>query len=80
VVVSRSGGLPEVLGDTGAGAVFDPGDITALALVLESFLSDEKLRDAATVASLPRAESFSIETAASGYADLFMSLMDRSDS
>lgn len=70
VIVSRSGGLPEVLGASGAGEVYEPGDIGALARAMERFITDADTRDSAAVAALQRAESFSIESAARDYAQL----------
>ena len=39
-VVARTGGLAEIVGDTGAGVLFEPGDHHALAAAIEGIVTD----------------------------------------
>jgi len=72
-LVSRSGALTEVLGDSGAGASFDAGDTAALSRLMTSFVEDDAVRATASEAATVRAKEFSIETTARGY----LRLIDR---
>jgi glycosyltransferase involved in cell wall biosynthesis len=40
VIVARAGGLPDVLGDSGAGWMFEPGETDELASILRSLIED----------------------------------------
>lgn len=74
-VVSRSGGLPEVLGTVGAGLVFEPGDVAGLTRALETLISDESLRIRMGESAFARAGEFGIDRAAAEYASLLGSLV-----
>ena len=64
VVTSTASSLPEVVGD--AALLVDPTDVEALALAMESVLSDQELRRQMQAAGLAQARRFSWETAAQG--------------
>jgi glycosyltransferase involved in cell wall biosynthesis len=55
VIVARAGGLPDILGTSGAGWVFEPGDPGELAGILRSLLDDRQpLRDRQSLAAQRR--------------------------
>jgi glycosyltransferase involved in cell wall biosynthesis len=55
VIVARAGGLPDILGSSGAGWVFEPGDPGELARILHSLLEDRQpLRDRQSLAEQRR--------------------------
>jgi len=66
-LVSRSGALPEVVGDSGAGEVFEPGDAAGLAVLLERYIDLPEAREQASAAAAERAEELSIVQSAASY-------------
>jgi glycosyltransferase involved in cell wall biosynthesis len=75
-LVSRSGGLPEVLGTAGAGESFRPGDVDHLAVLMRRFIEDAALRERSGDAALLRARELSVSRAAREYLSLFRGLID----
>lgn len=69
VVTTRSGALPEVVGD--AAALVRPGDAEALGAALERLLTDEAERVALVERGHRRASMFTWEACAKGLADLY---------
>ncbi len=55
VVISRLGGIPEIVGDGEAGFLLEPDDYGSLARHLDQLVSDVGLRDRMSAASLLRA-------------------------
>jgi glycosyltransferase involved in cell wall biosynthesis len=58
VIASRIGGIPDIVGDSGAGLLVPPGDPAALRLSIERLLGDPGLRAAMGLAARRRAGSF----------------------
>jgi len=72
VVVSRNGGLTEVVDAGKTGEVFAPGDVKALATALSSYASDEARRRSHGESGRARCvDLFGIDRAASSYLELF---------
>jgi len=69
VVASRTGGIPEVVGD--AGILVEPEDGQTLARALISLLEDELERSELSKRSMRRAELFRIERTAADYAKVY---------
>ncbi|MFI6849224.1 glycosyltransferase [Kitasatospora sp. NBC_00085] len=59
-VVTRVGGMPEVLDDGGQGLLVEPGDPTALAGALTRLAGDPELRDRLGAAARERAKRFDV--------------------
>jgi len=77
VIVSRAGGLPEVVGD-GTGILVEPGDAGQLAAALARYRDDPELAAAHGGAGRERCErAFSMERCAAEYAELFRRLCPR---
>lgn len=57
VVISRLGGIPEIIADGQTGFGLEPGDYTALSLRLDQLVSDAGLRQKMGAASLQRARA-----------------------
>jgi len=72
VVVSRNGGLTEVVEAGKTGEVFAPGDVSALAALLDSYAHDEDRRRRHGESARARCKNlFGIDRAASSYLELF---------
>ena len=69
VVATRTGSLPEVLGD--AALLVEPGDADALAAALDSCLSDEGMREALVAKGTAWSARFSWEHCGDGLAALY---------
>ncbi len=57
IIVAKSGGLPEVVGDSDAGIVVPPGDAHALARAIERVLDSSERQEAMRQAALNRARA-----------------------
>ncbi len=76
VVVSKTGALPEVVGD--AGCCVDPEDATAVAAAICRVLTDSALREGMAAAGLKRAASFSWTQSARQLSRLLQTVAERS--
>jgi glycosyltransferase involved in cell wall biosynthesis len=71
-VVSRNGGLPEVVDEGKTGELFDPGDAQGLAATIRIYASDEtKRREHGRQAEDRAARLFGIDRTADSYLELF---------
>ena len=78
VIASEVGGMPEVVGNEGAGRLVPPGDVAALASELAALSEDESLRASLGRAAEARArEAFSHHAAAAETAALYDALVAR---
>lgn len=77
VVASRSGALPEVVGD--AGILVEPGDVSAWRSSLVSLLEDPSLWGVLRKRSLDRAPCFSWEAVAEGHLGLYEAVLTASE-
>jgi glycosyltransferase involved in cell wall biosynthesis len=72
VVATHNGGIPEVLGEEGAGTIVPPGDAAALADAIRSYADDPDRCRRHARAALERARAcFAIEASAAQYLRLF---------
>jgi glycosyltransferase involved in cell wall biosynthesis len=69
VVATRTGALPDVLGD--AARLVDPGDREALATALADLLRDGEARDALVARGRARAAGYSWDACADGVVELY---------
>jgi len=80
VVAYALGGLPEVVVDGSTGLLAPPGDADALAEGVIALLADERRREMMGRAGQGRCfAEFSVASIAPRYADLYRSLMRRTD-
>jgi glycosyltransferase involved in cell wall biosynthesis len=71
-IVSRNGGLPEVVDEGKTGELFEPGDVRGLAAAIRAYASDEtKLRKHGRDAEDRAARLFGIDRTAASYLELF---------
>jgi glycosyltransferase involved in cell wall biosynthesis len=75
VAASRTGALPEVLGE--AGRFFNPRDVDDMARVIQSILGDEATRTAMGESGLTRARQFRWQKAATETLDIFNELVKK---
>jgi glycogen synthase len=76
VVVSRAGGLPEVVEDGISGLVVPPGDPGALFQAIDRLLADSELRDRLAETGRQRvAERFTVEVMAGNMLALYHQLL-----
>jgi len=61
VVVTRTGGLPELIVDGGNGFVVEPGDVEGLVRAITTLLHDPKLRESMGRANKLKAKKYSID-------------------
>jgi len=74
IVTTRSGGIPENIGD--AGIIVEPGDVGAIAQALKSFIVSPKKREKFGTLARARAESVhDAKIGAAKLADLYVSVM-----
>jgi N-acetyl-alpha-D-glucosaminyl L-malate synthase BshA len=71
VVASRIGGLPDLIGENGAGKLVEHGDVDGFAAAALEFLSDDDRLKAASVAAVKRASEYSATDVVSLYEDLY---------
>jgi len=74
-IVYDIGGLGEVVGRFGAGAVVEPGDVGAMALALENLLGDEDALSAARRGAEAAREELTWEASAITHLDLYRELV-----
>jgi glycosyltransferase involved in cell wall biosynthesis len=80
LIVSRVGGLPEVVGDEGAGLLVEPGDAPGLAAALRRLATDPAAARALGAAGQARVRTrFSVEAMASATLALYRRLSETSD-
>ncbi len=78
VVVSRVGGLPEIVSDGESGLLASPGEPAALAQAIDRLLADPALRDRLAAAGRQRvAERFTLEVMTGNMLALYAELLDR---
>jgi glycosyltransferase involved in cell wall biosynthesis len=71
-IVSRNGGLPEVVQEGETGELFEPGDVRGLAAAIRTYASDEtKRREHGRQAKDRAARLFGIDRTAASYLELF---------
>ena len=71
-IVSRNGGLPEVVDEGKTGELFEPGDVNGLAIAIRAYASDEtKRREHGRQAKDRAARLFGIDRTAASYLELF---------
>jgi glycosyltransferase involved in cell wall biosynthesis len=71
-IVSRNGGLPEVVQEGETGELFEPGDVRGLAAAIRTYASDETKRsEHGRQAEDRAARLFGIDRTAASYLDLF---------
>jgi glycosyltransferase involved in cell wall biosynthesis len=71
-IVSRNGGLPEVVDEGKTGELFEPGDVRGLATAIRAYASDEtKRREHGRQAKDRAARLFGIDRTAASYLELF---------
>ena len=75
VAASRTGSLPEVLGE--AGRFFNPRDVDDMARVIQNILGDEATRTAMRESGLTRARQFRWQKAATETLDIFNELVKK---
>jgi glycosyltransferase involved in cell wall biosynthesis len=75
VIASRTGGIPEVVGD--AGLLTEPGDAYGLATALVGVLTDERTAQNLSEKSLDRAEYFDIGRMADEYGQIYEEVVSR---
>jgi glycosyltransferase involved in cell wall biosynthesis len=75
IVASRAGGIPEVLGDGGAGLLVEAGSASALARGIETLLLDPAIRDRLGKAARERARGYSVEMMLRKLEDLYRELL-----
>ena len=76
VVASRTGGNPELVGDGESGLLFEPGNVGALAALLQRLIQDPELRARLAQAGARRmAEEFSITVSASRMEQIYQSFL-----
>ena len=76
VVASRVGGLPEVIGEDGAGFLVTPGDARALAEAVRALYLDPALRRSASEKALQRAERFTPEATARATVSAYLDALE----
>jgi sugar transferase (PEP-CTERM/EpsH1 system associated) len=75
VVATRVGGNPELVEEERSGWLFEPGDVTALAAILERIGRDSSLRESLGQAARQRAvQHFSLEDMVGSYRNLYVEL------
>jgi glycosyltransferase involved in cell wall biosynthesis len=73
VVATRVGGNPELVEDERSGWLFEPGDVMALAAILERLARDSNLRHELGQAARRRAvQHFSLEGMIGSYRNLYL--------
>ena len=75
VVVSRVGGLQEIVGHNESGLLVPPNDDLALAAAIDSLLSDPVQRGRLEAGAGNRAEAFDRQRNLRSYLDLFRSIL-----
>jgi glycosyltransferase involved in cell wall biosynthesis len=76
VICSRSGSLPEVVGD--AGLFFDPTDVASITATISQVLVDSRLREQLACRALDRAGLFTWDRAAQSLFEYFLELDSQS--
>jgi N-acetyl-alpha-D-glucosaminyl L-malate synthase BshA len=71
VVASRIGGLPDLIGDVGAGTLVELGDVDGFANAALEFLTDDKRLKQASDAAVKRAAGYASNDIVSLYEDLY---------
>jgi len=74
IVASRTGGIPEVLGDDEHGLLVEPGDSSGLAEVLVSLLNDPTRRGALAENARTRANAFDARATAAKSREIYASI------
>jgi glycosyltransferase involved in cell wall biosynthesis len=74
-IVYDIGGLGEVVGRFGAGAVVEPGDVGGMALALESLLDDEDALAAARSGAEAARDELTWEASAAAHLELYRELV-----
>lgn len=76
VVATRVGGIPDVIGDSGAGELVDYGDIAGFASAIVAFLTDDEATRAAGAAALARGAEFDWDTITTRIVGLYEEIAD----
>jgi glycosyltransferase involved in cell wall biosynthesis len=74
-IVYDIGGLGEVVGRFGAGAVVEPGDVGGMALALQSLLDDEDALAAARRGAEAARDELTWEASAAAHLELYRELL-----
>jgi glycosyltransferase involved in cell wall biosynthesis len=74
-IVYDIGGLGEVVGQYGAGAVVEPGDVGGMSLALQALLDDPELLDAARRGAERARDELTWEASAAAHLDLYGELL-----
>jgi glycosyltransferase involved in cell wall biosynthesis len=74
-IVYDIGGLGEVVGQYGAGAVVEPGDVGGMSLALQALLDDPELLDAARRGAERAREELTWEASAAAHVELYRELL-----
>ncbi len=76
IVATRVGGIPDVIGDSGAGELVDYGDIAGFASAIVSFLTDDEAARTASAAALKRGAEFDWDTITTRIVGLYEEIAD----